>query len=51
LPAGQYFLAALTDFESSDFANEDFVAQFATQSVTVTIRDGEETTQAIQIAR
>jgi hypothetical protein len=51
LPAGQYFLAALTDFESSDFANDDFVAQFATQSVTVTIRDGEETTQAIQIAR
>jgi uncharacterized protein (DUF2141 family) len=51
LPAGQYFLAALTDFESSDFANEDFVAQFATQSITVTIRDGEETTQAIQIAR
>lgn len=51
LPAGQYFLAALTDFESSDFANDDFIAQFATQSLTVTIRDGEETTQAIQIAR
>jgi uncharacterized protein (DUF2141 family) len=51
LPAGQYFLAALTDFEPGDFANDDFVAQFATQSVTVTIRDGEETTQAIRIAR
>jgi hypothetical protein len=51
LPAGQYFLAALTDFEPGDFANDDFVAQFATQSVTVTIRDGEETTQAIQLAR
>lgn len=51
LPAGAYRLAALTDFEPSDFADEAFLEALASQGIAVTIRDGEPTVQDIRVAQ
>jgi hypothetical protein len=49
LPAGDYLLSALTDLESSDLDDPAFLDQLAPHAITVTIRDGETTTQTLRI--
>jgi hypothetical protein len=49
LPAGDYLLSALTDLESSDLDDPAFLDQLAPHAITVTIRDGETTTQNLRI--
>jgi hypothetical protein len=51
LPAGAYRLAALTDFEPSDFADTAFLEALVSQGIAVTIRDGEPTVQDIRVAQ
>jgi len=51
LPAGDYLLAALADFETDDFGDSSLLAQLAAQSVKVTIMDGQETVQAIRLVQ
>ena len=49
LPAGTYLMAALTDFDPSDFDDPAFLAQLAAQGVAVTVRAGERTVQDLRI--
>ena len=49
LPAGDYLLAALTDFEPADFGDDRFIAQLVSMALPITIRDGEQTVQAIRL--
>jgi hypothetical protein len=51
LPAGDYFLAALTDFESRDFNDRSFLEEMARpgQAIRVTVRDGVQTRQDIKV--
>ena len=49
LPAGAYYLAALTDVEPSDLDDPDFLASLVTSSLTVTVEEGKRTTQNIRI--
>lgn len=51
LPAGSYLMAALTDFEPSDFGDASYLETLAAQAIPVVIRDGEETVQDIRVAR
>jgi hypothetical protein len=51
LPAGEYFLAAMTDVEPDDLADPDFLAQVAGSAITVSLSDGEQRTQNIKIAK
>ena len=53
LPAGDYLLAALTDFESRDFADRSFLDEMAEpgQAIGVTVRDGVQTRQNLRVAR
>jgi hypothetical protein len=50
LPAGDYLVAALTDFEPADFSDAAFLNQLAALAVPVTIRDGAQTVQDLEIA-
>lgn len=51
LPAGEYYVAALTDAESEDWQTPEFLAQVVPAAVKVTITDGARTTQDLRIAK
>jgi hypothetical protein len=50
LPAGGYRLAALTDFDPSDFGDAAFLESVASQGIEVVVTDGATTTQDIKVA-
>jgi len=50
LPAGEYYLAALTDFEPADVYKSEFLEQVATAAMKVTLADGEKKVQDLKIA-
>jgi hypothetical protein len=49
LPAGEYFLAALTDLEAGEWNDPALLEQLVGSSVKVTLREGATTTQDIRI--
>jgi hypothetical protein len=49
LPAGDYFIAALTDVEPDEWRNPAFLAQLVGASIRITVRDGARTTQDIRL--
>lgn len=49
LPAGEYFIAALTDVDPSDLNNTKFLDEIVPASLRVTIADGETKTQDLRI--
>jgi hypothetical protein len=51
LPPGSYFLAALTDVEPADLNDPAFLESLVPASLTVTVADGQRTTQNIRIGR
>jgi hypothetical protein len=50
LLAGEYFLAALSDFEQADVAKPEFLEQVAAVAMKITIGDGEKKVQDLKIA-
>jgi uncharacterized protein (DUF2141 family) len=51
LPAGEYFIAALTDLEPGESNDPTLLAQLASAASKVTLRDGATTTQDFRIGR
>jgi hypothetical protein len=51
LPAGEYFLAALTDVEPGEWLSPAFLDQIVAGAVRVKVVDREKTTQSLRIAR
>ena len=49
LPAGEYFLAALTDLETGEWNDPTLLDQLVKSSIKVTLRDGVTTTQDLRI--
>ena len=49
LPAGEYFLAALTDVERDEWFDPAFLRQLVPAAMKVTLADGEKKTQDIRI--
>jgi hypothetical protein len=49
LPAGEYFLAALTDVEPEDLKNASFLDQLAAASIAIVVKVGETTRQDVRI--
>ena len=49
LPAGDYFLAALTDLEPGEWNDPTLLERIAGSAIKVTLRDGEMTTQDLRI--
>jgi hypothetical protein len=49
LPAGEYFIAALTDVEPGEWYDPAFLAQLVGGAAKVVIRNGERTTQDLMI--
>jgi hypothetical protein len=49
LPAGDYFIAALTDIEPGEWYDPAFLAQLLPAAIRVTVRDGEQTVQDLRI--
>jgi hypothetical protein len=49
LPAGDYYLAALTEFDPFDVYDEAFLEQLTAASIRVTLREGETKTQNLRI--
>ncbi len=50
LPAGEYFMVALTEFDSSDLYDTAFLEQVAAASFKITLQDGEQKTLDLKIA-
>jgi len=50
LPAGEYYLAALTDVRSEDLADPAFLADIVPAALKITLGDGERKTQDLRIA-
>ena len=50
LPAGEYYLAAVTRLEPGDLANRQFLEDLLPASLRITIRDGEKKTQDLKLA-
>ena len=50
LPAGEYFLAAVTRLEPGDLADRQFLEDLTPQSLRITIGDGEKKTQDLKLA-
>lgn len=50
LPAGDYFLAAVTRLEPGDLANRQFLEDLLSASLRITIRDGEQRTQDLKLS-
>jgi hypothetical protein len=50
LPAGEYYLAAVTRLEPGDLANRQFLEDLLPASLKITIRDGEKKTQDLKLA-
>jgi carboxypeptidase family protein len=48
--AGEYYLAALTDYEPNDWYNPQFLEQVAASAMKVTVGPGEKKTQDLKIA-
>jgi hypothetical protein len=48
---GDYYLAALTDYESGQQYDPDFLAQLVTSAIKLTLGDGEKKVQDIKIAK
>jgi len=51
LPAGDYYLAALTDADSNDWQSPAFLAQIVPAAIKLTLADGERKTQNLRIGR
>jgi protocatechuate 3,4-dioxygenase beta subunit len=51
LPPGEYFVTALTDLEPGEWNDPTLLEQLAGAAVTVTLRDGQTTTQNFQIQK
>ena len=51
LPGGEYFLAALTDVDPADLGDVSFLDQIVPAAIRVTLMDGEQKTQNLQIAQ
>ena len=51
LPAGDYFIAALTDIEPGEWYDPTFLAALVPAAAKVTIRDGERTAQDLRITK
>lgn len=51
LPAGTYFLAALTDADQEDWQSPAFLAQLTAASVSLVLADGETKTQDLKVAK
>lgn len=51
LPAGEYLVAALTDFDQSDLMQGDYLEPIVLAAVKVVIADGQRTRQDLRIAR
>jgi hypothetical protein len=51
LPAGEYFLAALTDADSEDWQTREFLQQVVGAAIKVTLAEGERKVQDLRIAR
>jgi uncharacterized protein (DUF2141 family) len=51
LPAGEYFLAALTDFDPDDWQQPSFLEQLVSASVKVAIGEGQRVRQDLRIAK
>ncbi len=49
LPAGEYFLAALTDLEPGEWNDPTLLERIVGSAIKVTLRDGETTTQDVRI--
>lgn len=49
LPAGEYYLAALTDLAPGDTSDQDFLGQLIPSAVKISVTDGATTTQAFRI--
>jgi hypothetical protein len=49
LPPGDYFLAALTDYENGDLGDVSFLDQIAAVAIKVTLGEGEKKTQDLKI--
>jgi hypothetical protein len=50
LPAGEYYLAALTDFDPVDIGNPAFFDQIVPSAIKLTLEEGEKKTQDIKLA-
>ena len=50
LPPGEYFLAALTDYEPGDLGDASFLEQVAAVAIKITIGEGEKKVQDLKIA-
>lgn len=50
LPAGEYYLAAVTRLEPGDLASRQFLEELVPASLRVTIRDGEKKTQDVKLS-
>ena len=51
IPAGDYRLAGLIDFDPGDFADRTFLDTLLLQGIPVTVRDGARTVQDIRVAQ
>ena len=51
LPAGEYFLAAVNDFEPNGWFSAEFLDQLIAGAIKVTVADGEKKVQDIRISR
>ncbi len=52
LPAGEYYLAAVTDIDpQQDWGDPAYMEQIAAAALKITLRDGEKKTQDLKIAR
>jgi hypothetical protein len=51
LPAGEYYMAALTDVERDDLADPAFLEALVAASVRVTLAEGENKVQDLRIVR
>ena len=50
LPAGEYYVAAVTRLETGDLANRQFLEELLPASLRITIRDGEKKTQDLKLS-
>jgi hypothetical protein len=50
LPAGEYYVAALADFEPAEYYKPEFLEQVAAVAMKVTLADGEKKVQDLKIA-
>jgi hypothetical protein len=50
LPAGEYYIAALTDLNASEMYEPSFLASIVPAAITVTLGDGEKKVQDLKLA-